>query len=254
MKLCVYSLWHREIVRFLRDRSRVSGSLLQPIIFWLLFAGALHGSSFRPVGQDYGTYFFTGTLAMIALFTAIFSTVTVIEDRKDGFLQGVLVAPVPRLAIALGKILGGASLGWLLGVVFLLLAPLAGVPLGFGAAIATAAILFLVALSVTGIGFALAWLMDSTAGYHGVMMVFLMPMLLLSGAFFPMQEAHPLLAWVRWIDPMTYGVGALRHAMGGAVEGLPSLPVCLLVTAAFTALTFWLANAVVNRRSARDAN
>lgn len=115
MMSTVRSLWHREIVRFLRDRPRVTGSLLQPIIFWLLFSGALHGS-FKPGGQVYGEYFFAGTLAMIALFTAIFSTITVIEDRKEGFLKGVLVAPVPRCAIALGKILGGTTLGFSLGV------------------------------------------------------------------------------------------------------------------------------------------
>lgn len=246
------SLWHREIVRFLRDRSRVTGSLLQPVVFWLLFSGALHGS-FKPGGLDYGSYFFVGTLAMIALFTAIFSTITVIEDRKEGFLQGVLVAPVPRGAIALGKILGGATLGSGLGVIFLLLAPLAGVPLTVGSALAGLAMLLLLALSVTGLGFALAWVLDSTAGYHGIMMLLLMPMLLLSGAFFPMGEAHPALAWVRWIDPMTYPVGALRHALQGPVAGVPPLWACLLGTVAFAAATFLLGAWVVTRRGARDA-
>jgi ABC-2 type transport system permease protein len=253
MGLAVRSLWQRELVRFLRDRPRVTGSLLQPILFWLLFSGALHGS-FKPGGQDYSAYFFAGTLAMIALFTAIFSTITVIEDRKEGFLQGVLVAPVPRRAIALGKILGGATLGWGLGLLFLLLGPLAGVSYSPGAGIATALVLLLVCVSVTGLGFAMAWLMDSTAGYHGLMMVFLMPMLLLSGAFFPMQDAHPLLAWVRWIDPMTYGVGALRHTLYGEAPGIPGLAVCLLGTVAFAVLTCGLGTWVVTRRSARDAN
>ena len=252
MMLAVRALWHREIVRFLRDRSRVTGSLLQPILFWLLFSGALHGS-YRPEGQAYGDYFFAGTLAMIALFTAIFSTITVIEDRKEGFLQGVLVAPVPRRAIALGKILGGATLGLGLGVFFLLLGPLAGVSYTAAQFFATVGVLALVCLSVTGLGFAMAWLMDSTAGYHGLMMVFLMPMLLLSGAFIPMQSAHPLLAWIRWLDPLTYGVGALRHALYGSAEGVPSLFVCLAGTAAFAVLTFALGTWVVTRRSARDA-
>lgn len=251
-----WSLCHREIVRFLRDRSRVTGSLLQPILFWALFSGALHGS-FKPGGQDYGSYFFVGTLAMIALFTAIFSTITVIEDRKEGFLQGVLVAPVPRSAIALGKILGGTLLGFALAVVFLLLAPFAGVSLTLGSALAGLGVLFVLALSVTGLGFALAWVMDSSAGYHGIMMLVLMPMLLLSGAFFPMQDAHWLLAWVRWCDPMTYGVGALRHALHtgaeGQLAGIPSLTVCLLGTVAFAVITFALGTWVVTRRSARDA-
>jgi ABC-2 type transport system permease protein len=246
------ALWQREVVRFLRDRSRVTGSLLQPILFWLLFSGALHGS-FKPAGQDYGSYFFVGTLAMIALFTAIFSTITVIEDRREGFLQGVLVAPVPRSAIALGKILGGASLGLGLAALFLALAPLAGVPLTAGRAVAALGTLFLVALSVTGLGFTIAWLMESTAGYHGIMMLFLMPMLLLSGAFFPMQEAHPALAWVQWIDPMTYGVGALRWVLQDEVRGVPPLWACLLGTVAFAAATFLLGTWIVTRRSARDA-
>jgi ABC-2 type transport system permease protein len=251
MLRAVSALWQREIVRFLRDRSRLTGSLLQPIVFWLLFSGALHGS-FRPAGMDYGAYFFVGTLAMIALFTAIFSTITVIEDRKEGFLQSVLVSPVPRAAIALGKILGGATLGMALAVVFLLLAPLAGVALeptrlGLGLCV-----LALLCVAVTGLGFALAWLMDSTAGYHGVMMLFLMPMLLLSGAFFPMQDAHWLLSWVRHVNPMTYGVGALRHALQGEAAGCPDFAVCLVGTAVFAVATFALGTFVVTRRSARD--
>lgn len=252
MMRAVFALWHREIVRFLRDRPRVTGSLLQPVIFWLLFSGALHGS-FRPGGMDYGQYFFVGTLAMITLFTAIFATITVIEDRKDGFLQGVLVAPVPRAAIALGKILGGATLGLGLAVVFLALAPLAGVPLAFGAVVEGLAVLALLAIAVTGLGFTLAWLMDSTAGYHGVMMLFLMPMLLLSGAFFPMESAHPVMSWIRFVNPMTYGVGALRHALQGEATGVPSYAVCLLGTAVFAVVTFALGTFVVTRRSVRNA-
>ena len=254
MSKAVFSLWHREIVRFLRDRSRLTGSLLQPIIFWLLFSGALHGS-FKPYGLDYGRYFFVGTLAMITLFTAIFATITVIEDRKEGFLQGVLVAPVPRAAIALGKILGGATLGMGLAVIFLALAPLAGVELDPMRVLVGLGVLALLSVAVTGLGFTLAWLMDSTAGYHGIMMLFLMPMLLLSGAFFPIEDAHWLISWVRHVNPMTYGVGALRHALQGeaAAAGCPSFAICLIGTVVFAALMFALGTFVVTRRSARDA-
>lgn len=248
----VYALWHREIVRFLRDRPRVTGSLLQPIIFWALFSGALHGS-FKPGGVGYGQYFFVGTLAMITLFTAIFATITVIEDRKEGFLQGVLVSPVPRSAIALGKILGGATLGLGLAVLFLACAPLAGVQLSWTAALSALGVLAVLAIAVTGLGFSLAWLMDSTAGYHGIMMLVLMPMLLLSGAFFPMEEAHVLMSWVRFANPMTYGVGALRHVLQAEVTGIPSFGACLLGTAIFAGVTFALGTFVVTRRRARNA-
>lgn len=253
--LAASSLWHREIVRFLTDRSRVFSSVGQPIVFWLLFAGALR-DSFRPGGLGYGEYFFPGTLAMVVLFTAIFATITVIEDRKDGFLQGVLVAPVPRAAIALGKITGGATLAVLHGLVFQVLAPLAGVPFEPFRMLLVLGVLVLLAFALTAVGFTLAWSMDSTAGYHGVMMLFLMPMLLLSGAFFPAAGAHPVLAWVMAANPLTYGVALLRHAYYGAASpataGLPAPIWCAAVTVAFAVGAFWLGTAVVLRRTARD--
>lgn len=253
MSKAVFSLWHREIVRFLRDRSRLTGSLMQPIIFWLLFSGALNNSVTFSGTESYSEYFFSGTLAMITLFTAIFATITVIEDRKEGFLQGVLVSPVPRAAIALGKILGGATLGLGLAVIFLILAPFAGIELDLSRVMLGLGVLALLAVAVTGLGFVLAWLMDSAAGYHGIMMLFLMPMLLLSGAFFPIEQAHWLISWIRHINPMTYGVGALRHALHGAAPGCPTFLVCIVGTVVFAVATFLLGTYVVTRRSARDA-
>ena len=113
--------------------------------------------------------------------------------------------------------------------------------------------LALLAVAVTGLGFVLAWLMDSAAGYHGIMMLFLMPMLLLSGAFFPIEQAHWLISWIRHINPMTYGVGALRHALHGAAPGCPTFLVCIVGTVVFAVATFLLGTYVVTRRSARDA-
>src|SRR3954453_3862032 len=124
------SLAKRELVRFLRQRHRISGALATPIVFWLLI-GAGMGRSFHfeglPGGGNYLQYFFPGTVLMILLFTAIFSTISIIEDRREGFLQSVLVAPGPRLAIVLGKVLGGTALAFGQGLIFLLLGPLAGV-------------------------------------------------------------------------------------------------------------------------------
>ncbi len=254
--LTAWSLWHREVLRFLKDRSRVFSSVGQPVIFWLLFAGALRSSQ-MPGGLGYGEYFFPGTLAMIVMFTAIFATITVIEDRKEGFLQGVLVAPVPRSAIALGKIAGGATLAILHALIFFALAPLAGVPVTLMGSLAAFGALVLMAFALTGVGFALAWKMDSTAGYHGIMMVFLMPMLLLSGAFFPASGAHPVLQWIMHLNPLSYCVALIRHALyhgdEEVVKDLPSLPLSLGVTVAFALGTFLLGTWVVTRRSARDA-
>src|SRR5215207_7900141 len=121
----IYTLSMRELVRFLRQKNRVFGALGQPIIFWLLFGAGLGGAK---VGTDALGYahFFPGTLVMILLFTAIFATISIIEDRREGFLQGVLVAPIPRWAMVLGKVLGGTAIAMLQGIVFLLLGWMAG--------------------------------------------------------------------------------------------------------------------------------
>ena len=257
MGLAIYSLWHREVFRFLTDRSRVTSSLGQPVIFWLMFAGALSQSSFRPGQLSYGEYFWVGGLAMTLLFTAIFSTITVIEDRKEGFLQGVLVAPVPRSAIALGKILGSTTLAMVNGLLFFVLLPLAGVPVSFGSFLATAAVMVILAMALAGMGYSLAWLMDSTSGYHGIMMVLFMPMLLLSGAFFPVQSAHWAMQALMTVNPLAYGVGALRYTLYGAespaTAGLPSFVVCLAVSIGFAVAMFVLGTMITLRRTARDA-
>src|ERR1022692_2130579 len=127
--LPAYTLWWREMVRFFRQRDRVVSALGTPLVFWLLLGSGL-GKSFSapaaPAGHGYLEYFFGGTIVLVLLFTAIFSTISIIEDRREGFLQAVLVAPVGRLAIVLGKILGGATLAFVQGLVFLALAPLLG--------------------------------------------------------------------------------------------------------------------------------
>src|SRR6478735_709728 len=134
--LPAFTLWWREIVRFYRQRTRVIGVIASPLVFWLVI-GSGFGTSFRSgesAGQQhYLDYFYPGALIMIVLFTSIFTMMSVIEDRNEGFLLSVLVAPVPRSAIVLGKVLGGTTLAALQGLIFLLLAPLAGVHVGLAA-------------------------------------------------------------------------------------------------------------------------
>lgn len=263
MMLAVYSLWRRECVRFFRDRSRVFSSLGQPILFWVLFAAALRESSFAAGDLDlsrtsYGEFFFVGALTMTVLFTSIFATITVIEDRTAGFLQGVLTSPVPRAAIALGKITGGSTIAVAQAMLFMLLAPLAGLPLSLDGAAAVLLALILMSLALTGLGFSLAWVMDSTAGYHGVMMLFLMPMWLLSGSMFPVQSAHPVLAAIMMANPLTYGVAATRYALYGTqapeVQGLPAPALAWGVLVFFALFTFALGTFVTCRRTIRDAS
>lgn len=245
------SLWWREIVRFVRQRSRVTGALAQPLVFWLLLGGGF-GASFRAGGAGIGyfEYAYPGTCVLVLLFTAIFSTISVIEDRREGFLQAVLVAPVPREVIVLGKVLGGTTLALLQALLLLALAPLVGIPLAPASLLASAAVLAVVAFALTGLGFVIAWGMDSTAGFHAIMNLLLIPMWLLSGAAFPAEGAAGPLRAVMAVNPLTYGVAALRRALylgaeppGGAV---PALAPALAVVFAFGAATF--AAAVVSAR------
>ncbi|MCZ6635036.1 MAG: ABC transporter permease [bacterium] len=239
--LPVYSLWKREIIRFVRDKHRLFGAIGQPLVLWVLVGSGLQ-ASFQPAGlQDIGflEYIYPGTLLLILLFTAIFSTISVVEDRREGFMQAVLVAPISQTSLVLGKVLGGTTLALFEGLVFLVLAFWVGIPLTPSVLLATMGFLFLIGLALTGLGFIIAWRMESTAGFHAVMNLFLMPMWLLSGAFFPITGLPGWLSWVMVINPLTYGMAGLRQVLylGRSFEGLPGLDVCLGITALFALLT-----------------
>jgi len=259
MLLASYTLWLREIVRFYRDRSRVLGALGSPLVFWYLIGSGL-GRSFqgagtaRPLPGGYLQYFYPGTLALILLFTAIFSTISLIEDRQAGFLQGVLVAPVPRSAIVLGKILGGTTLAAIQGMLFLMLAPLARVTVGLGDLPTLLLVILLASFGVTAMGFLIAWRLNSTQGFHAIMNLFLIPMWILSGALFPASGAA---GWVRvlmLVNPLTYGVSAMRVLFSDhAVPGEPPLAVSMAVMILSSAVLFAASAAAVRQRQTHVA-
>jgi len=245
-------LWKREIVRFLRQRSRIVGALGSPLIFWLLLGFGV-GSSFNPAAQGrtmgYQEYFFPGTVVLILLFTSIFSTISIIEDRKEGFLQAVLVAPVPRSAFVLGKLLGGTTLAFVQGVLFMLLAPMVGISVS--RIPITLVLLAAVAFGLTALGYIIAWKMDSTQGFHAIMNLLLIPMWLLSGAVFPATGAPAWLRAVIAINPLTYGLAAVRWAIYGnevaSTMGLPGFRLSVAVTIGFGAVVFGTAIAMTRR-------
>lgn len=254
-----WTLCHREIVRFARQRSRVIGALGTPLIFWLLVGFGL-GQSFRLPGADdsisYLEYSYPGAIAAILLFTAIFSMISIIDDRSEGFMQGVLVAPVSRASVVLGKVFGATVLAVAQSAIFLFLAPVAKIPLSFTAVIATLGAMTLVALALTGLGFWMAWLMDSTQGFHAIMNVVLLPMLVLSGAFFPPSGSGKLLQWIMAVNPMTYAVALLRWSMyagggPGSAGHRIRLPVALGITCLFTAVTLGLSIHAATRKASK---
>ena len=253
--LAVLTLWQRELVRFYRQPSRVLGALAPPVLFWLLIGSGL-GPSFRAPGAggtSYLAWFFPGVVILILLFTAIFSEISIIEDRREGFLQAVLVSPAPRFAVVLGKVLGGTTLALLQSVLFLLLGFAIGLRPASAAAVAVlAAVLFLLAFGLAALATAIAWGLDSTQGFHAIMNLFLIPMWLLAGTLFPVAGTPGWLGAVMRANPLTYGVVALRRALTPAhAAGLPGLGVSLAVTAGCAALAFGAAGWVASRRSPR---
>lgn len=257
-RAAVSVLIRREVQRFFRQISRVSGALMQPLLFWLIL-----GSGFAPNFQmkgaeslNYLEYFFPGVVAMMVLFTAIFSTMTLIEDRAQGFLQAVLAGPCRRSAVVLGKVLGGTTVALIQVFLFILLAPLAGFHYSEIAWIPLFAALFLTAVSFTAFGFFLAWALNSMHGYHAIMSVVLIPLWLLSGAPFPINVAPIWLKVIGMLNPMTYSVAALRSSFytGGIAPGTQGplqsglAPYGVLVLVAL--FNFWLAARVCRRSRA----
>lgn len=262
--LAVGTLAWREIVRFLRQRNRVVGAVGQPLLFWLLFGAGLD-RTFRAgeSAQTFREYYFPGTLMLILLFTAIFATISIIEDRREGFLQSVLVAPIPRWSMVLGKIAGGTVLAMFQGLIFLLLALTLDVSLDVARVAAIVALMTVSAIALTSLGFVIAWRMDSTQGFHAIMSLLLMPMWLLSGAFFPVPAAgtdstalQVGLHWAMRLNPLTYCVGGVRRLLfAGAVPDAfytPALPTCWAVALGFAGVTFVAAWRISAQRTTGD--
>src|SRR3954451_25347205 len=168
------TLWQREMVRFWRQKSRGLGVVASPLVFWLLMG----------YGSNHLGRFYSGALVLTVMFSAIFSTISIIEDRREGFLLSMMVSPPPRTSLVLGKILGSATLGWIQGLMLLIFAPLAGVRIGLADVVPVIAAMFLISFTLTGLGFAIAWKMASTAAFHGLTMILLVPMWMVSGALF----------------------------------------------------------------------
>jgi ABC-2 type transport system permease protein len=254
------AFWWRDVIRFLRQRNRIIGALATPLVFWLL-VGTGFGPSFRNpaavaaagAAGSYLAYFFPGILVLIMLFTAIFSTISVIEDRREGFLQGALVAPLSPAAIPLGKFLGGTTLAVLQALLFCLLAPLAGLPIGLHQILLLLPALIVTGFAMTGLGFLVAWPMDSTQGFHAIMNIFLMPLWMMSGALFPMPAGTGWLHLVALLNPVSYGVEAIRSSFAPTIsESLSSGYVTgVCITALFAAVLFAVSVRLVAKRSRR---
>ena len=212
-------LWLRQIKRYIRSRSRIVGSLGQPLLF-LVALGFGFGPVFEKAGGgNYVQFLAPGVIAMSILFTAMFSGVEIIWDRQFGFLKETLVAPVPRLHIMIGRTLGSATVALLQGIVVFLIAMLVGFrPEQWGMFPVALLAMFLLALLFTAFGTAIASLMEDFHGFQLIMNFLVMPLFFLSGALFPLEGLPPAIDIIAKIDPLTYGIDALRGTLIGATH------------------------------------
>lgn len=208
----VYTIWYRDVLRYVRDTSRIIGSLGQPLLFLFVFGTGLSPvmSALGGGDMDFRQFVFPGILAMSVMFTALFSAVSIVWDREFGFLKEVMVAPVSRLAVVLGKVAGGSTVALIQGSIILLLSPILGIALSVGQVASLIGIMFLLASMITSVGILIAARQKSMEGFQMIMNFLMLPMFFLSGALFPLREVPLWMELLSTIDPVTYGVDPLR--------------------------------------------
>ena len=208
-----YTIWYRDIVRFKRDRVRMFSSLGMPIVYLFVFGSGLSPAMAEMGGGniDFKQFMFPGVLTMTVLFTSVFSAVSIVWDREFGFLKEVMVAPVSRVAVALGKVAGGSTVSLFQGLIVLLLAPVLGVELSISQIVSLIGLMVMLAVMMTALGILIAARQKSMEGFHMMMNFVLLPMFFLSGAFFPLRCVPIWMYLLSKLDPVTYGVDPLRQ-------------------------------------------
>jgi ABC-2 type transport system permease protein len=209
-------VWRRELMRFRGDRLRAVTSLIQPVLFLFVLGtglGALAGGHSLPSGISFKTFIFPGVLAMSVLFTAIFSAASIVWDREFGFLREILVAPVSRASIVVGKCLGGATIATFQGIIFLALAGFADVPYNPVLILTLIGELLLLAFTLTAFGVMMAGRIKQFQAFMALTQMLVMPLFFLSGALYPLNGLPAWLSVLTRIDPLTYVVGPMRHAV-----------------------------------------
>jgi ABC-2 type transport system permease protein len=243
----VYVICLRDIRRFFREKSQVIGSVARPAL-WLLIMGTGFNTVFRSQGGgSYSQFLFPGIIGMTVLFTSVFSAVSIIWDRQFGFLREILVAPVSRTSVAVGKTLSGCFQSVIQGGIILALSPLVNVHLTVLIIIEVLLLIFLTSFALTSLGLLIASRMESFEGFNLIMNFLIMPMFLLSGAFFPIQGLPTWLRSVVAVNPLSYGVDALRGIILGMNEHALSTDIFFM--AAFAIIMTALAVTAFNKKA-----
>jgi len=208
---------YRELLRFVQERSRMLSSFGMPVLFFIIF-----GAGFNQIigtltpGVDFIKFIYPGIVAMTVLMTSVFSGLSVVWDREFGFLKEVLVAPLSRTGIVLGKATGGATVATIQGSMMLVLAPIIGIALTPILVIKVVPLLIIISLSLSGLGILVASRMRSQQGFHVVVQLIVFPLIFLSGIFFPVNNVPVWLQIISKVNPLTYGVDAIRQIFLGS--------------------------------------
>jgi ABC-2 type transport system permease protein len=220
----IYIVWWRDLLRYWRDRARVGASLAQPLLYLVIFgtglASSLGGGFAAGTGVSYTQFIFPGVISMSVLFTSIFGAMSIVWDREFGFMRELLVAPIDRSAIAIGKTLGGATQAMIQGLILLVLAPFVGVSLDAPTVVEVVGLVFVLAFGLSAMGVALASAMRSMQGFQVVMNFLMMPMFFLSGALFPLVGLPAWMTVLTRLNPASYGIDPIRRVLLGA-SGFP---------------------------------
>ena len=233
----IYRLWWREMKRFVRERSRLLTSVVTPLLWILVFGGGIRNSAYGAAaaghGGDYRQFIFPGILGMTLLFSSMFTGVSVVWEREFGFLKEVLVAPISRAGLVIGKATGGSTCAMIQGLLLLLFTPLIRMHFSLSALLFVVPVMFLISFGVTCIGLTIAVFMESLEGFNMIMSFAIMPMLFCSGALYPLRTAPAWLRTVSFFDPLTYGVDALRGILLGRAAAFMPLALNIAILAAF---------------------
>ncbi|MFZ5754544.1 MAG: ABC transporter permease [Bacillota bacterium] len=210
----IYVIWLRDVLRFVREKPRIIGMIGQPLLYLLIMGNGLSAAlrlNDAPPGFSYLEFMYPGIIGMSVLFTSVYSAISIVWDREFGFLKEVLVAHVPRWAVAVGKALGGSTISMLQATILLMIAPFLGIKLTAGTVLSLWCVLFIIAFSLTSLGIIIASRMESMEGFQMIMNFLVMPLFFLSGAMFPLRGVQPWMESLMRIDPLTYGVDAIRN-------------------------------------------
>lgn len=239
----IYTIWLRETKRYIRYRSRILTSVVTPLL-WLLIFGTGLGSAIRfgNIAGGYQAFIYPGIIGQTILFTAIFSAVSVIVDRQYGFLKEILVAPITRPSIVFGKAIGISTASVIQGVILLFLSFVVGVHMTPAIFVACFLLMIPISIGLAGVGLLIASFTDSLEGFNLIMSFVVLPMFLLSGALFPVTGLPTVLKGAVYLDPLTYGVDALRQIIlgYGAIPLYISVTVILIFAAVMVLLSAFM--------------